>query len=155
MGSPGCTSTQYECQHNCQAAKPDGTYRGVSISENFLRGEYAFTFYTDNTLHWRAPDGKTAVTTLKGGAEHVEDGATALDGVITKSDDPSILGKSIFVIMKKDEIPGSSDGIAKYVFQGLDFSPVATFDAAMTKSEWVMVGCMPNEDCDFSIVEVK
>ena len=139
--------TAYECKRNCQAAQATGTYRGVAISAGFDRGEYDFTFYDDSTMHWRAPDGKVSVAKLVGGSEVVESGAIAVDGTITKSDDPSTVGKKFFAIWKKDT--QGNDGVGKFIFHGFDFSPVPSFAAAMSKTEWIMIGCKDSE-CDFS-----
>jgi len=144
--------TKYECSHNCIAAKPTGTYRGVAINVAFPRGEYDFTFYDDDTMHWRTPDGKVSVAKLTGGSESVESDAIAVDGTITKSDDPSKVGKKFFGLQKKDD--QGNDNIGKFIFHGLDFSPVSTFDAAMSKTEWVMVGCKAQGECDFTKAQV-
>merc|ERR1711907_580764 len=149
-GTPNAT-TKYECEHNCVAAKPTGTYRGVSINAKFMRGEYDFTFYDDNTMHWRTPEGKTAVAKLSAGTESVESDAVAIDGTVTKADDGSIVGKKIFAIFKRDE--QGNDGIAKMLFNGFDFAPVSTYEQAMDKTEWVMLGCKKGE-CDFGKVMV-
>lgn len=43
-------TTKYECEHECRAAAPTGTYRGVQISSGFTRGEYDYTFYDDSSV---------------------------------------------------------------------------------------------------------
>jgi hypothetical protein len=148
-GTPGAV-TKYECEHTCKGARPTGTYRAVAINKGFMRGEYDFTFYDDNTLHWRTPDGKTAVAALTSGSEVVEKDAVAVDGTITKSSDPSIMGKKIYAIFKQDS--NGNDNIGKFLFHGFDFAPdVPSFDAAMTKTEWIMLGCKDGAaTCDFS-----
>lgn len=154
-GTPGA-QTKYECEHTCVGSRPTGTYRGVAINTGFLRGEYDFTFYDDNTMHWRAPDGKVVVASLKAGNEAVEPDAIAVDGLITKADDKSMVGKKIYLIMKHDD--QGNDGIGKFIFNGFDFAPVKTFDDAMGKTEWIMLGCKYKDgekDCDFTKVEVK
>jgi hypothetical protein len=123
----------------------------VAINGGFKRGEYDFTFYDDNTLHWRSPDGKVSVAKLHGGSETVQSDATSIDGTITKSDDPKMVGKKIYTLMKKDE--QGNDNVGKFIFNGLDFAPVETFAAAMSKTEWVMIGCKDDE-CDFSSAKV-
>jgi len=149
-GTPNAT-TKYECSHACKAAKPTGTYRGVAINSGFVRGEYDFTFYDDNTMHWRTPDNKISVASLTAGTESVESDAIAIDGTITKSDDAGSVGKKFYAIWKKDE--QGDDGIGKFIFHGFDFSPVPSFAAAMSKTEWIMVGCK-DKDCDFTPSEV-
>jgi hypothetical protein len=149
--TPGAT-TKYECEHQCKATKPTGTYRAIAINAKFSRGEYDFTFYDDNTMHWKAPDGTVSVASLTAGSEVVEKDATAVDGTITKSTDGSLVGKKIYAIFKRDE--QGNDDIGKYIFHGFDFAPVSTFDAAMSKTEWVMLGCKSGELCDFSSVAV-
>jgi len=150
-GTPGA-QTKYECAHMCKATKPTGTYRAIAINADFTRGEYDFTFYDDNTMHWRDPDGKVVVAALSAGSESVEPDATAIDGTITKADDSKLVGKKIYAIFKRDE--QGNDGIGKYIFNGFDYSPVSTFDDAMGKTEWVMLGCKPNDRCNFSKVAV-
>jgi hypothetical protein len=151
-GTPNAT-TAYECAHKCTGSRPTGTYRAVAINSKFTRGEYDFTFYDDNTVHWRDPDGVVTVAALTSGSEVVEKDAVPVDGTITKSGDPTVVGKRFYAILKRDA--QGNDNIGKFIFQGFDFAPVATFDAAMTKTEFVMVGCKPKEECDFSKVEVK
>jgi len=143
--------TKYECERQCTPNKATGTYRGVAIHSGFQRGEYDFTFYDDSTMHWRAPDGKVSVGKLVGGSESVEAGAVAIDGTITKSDDPTTVGKKFYAIWKRDT--EGNDGVGKFIFHGFSFSPVATFGDAMSKTEWIMIGCKDVE-CDFSKVAV-
>merc|ERR1711907_38998 len=151
-GTPNAT-TKYECEHNCVAAKPTGTYRGVSINAKFVRGEYDFTFYDDNTMHWRDPEGQVSVAALTGGAEVVEPGAMAIDGTVTKSDDKTMVGKKIYAIWKKDA--QGNDDVAKFLFHGFDFAPVPTFAAGMSKTEWIMVACKDDPACDFKKAQVN
>jgi hypothetical protein len=153
-GTPGA-QTQYECEHHCKGARPTGTYRAVNIAAKFKRGEYDFTFYDDNTLHWRDPSGLVTVASLKSGAEAVEKDAFAVDGTVTKSGDPQNfpVGTKVYSIMKRDE--QGNDGIGKFIFHGFDLSPVASFADAMSKTEWIMVGCKTGENCDFSKVQVN
>jgi hypothetical protein len=152
-GTPGAT-TAYECAHQCKGARPTGTYRAVAINSGFLRGEFDFTFYDDNTVHWRDTSGRVTVAALHSGAEAVESGAVAVDGTVTKSGDSILpVGKKFYSIMKRDE--NGDDGIGKFIFHGFDTAPVASFADAMGKTEWIMVGCKTKENCDFSKVEVN
>jgi len=152
-GTPNAT-TKYECSHTCTGSRPTGTYRAVAINSNFMRGEYDFTFYDDNTMHWRSPDGKVAVAKLTAGDEAVEKDAVAVDGEVTAADDKTIIGKKVYLIMKRDD--QGNDDIGKFIFNGFDFAPVLNFDDAMAKTEWVMLGCKKEDKlCDFTSVEVK
>jgi len=151
-GSKGAM-TSYECQHTCVGSKVTGTYRAISISAKFTRGEYDMTFYDDATMHVKGPDGKTMVLSLASSQQAVEKGAMSVEGTVTKSEDSSMMGKKFYMILKTDE--QGNDGIAKFMFQGRDSAPVADFGSAMSKSEWIMVGCKEGEPCDFSSVAVK
>eukprot|EP00656_Telonema_subtile_P045034 TRINITY_DN512_c0_g2_i2.p1 TRINITY_DN512_c0_g2~~TRINITY_DN512_c0_g2_i2.p1 ORF type:complete len:454 (+),score=141.60 TRINITY_DN512_c0_g2_i2:499-1860(+) len=153
-GTPNAT-TAYECSHSCLNKKPLGTYRAVAINTGFVRGEYDFTFYDDNSLHWRAPDGKVSVASVKGSQQPVEADAISIEGTVTKSDDATIVGKKIYALFKKDE--QGNDGIVRNIFLGLSFSPVASFDSAMAQLEWVALGCKadaPAGECNFDAVAV-
>ena len=95
-----------------------------------------------------------AIAKLRAGEEVVEKDAVAIDGEITSADQKGIVGKKIYIIMKRDE--EGNDGIGKYIFNGFDFAPVATFDDAMSKVEWIMLGCKAGDKtCDFTPVQVK
>lgn len=105
-------------------------------------------------MHWRSPDGKVAVAKLQAGSEVVEPDAIPVDGTVTMADDKTIVGKKVYLIMKRDD--QGNDDIGKFIFNGFDFAPVKSFDDAMAKTEWVMLGCKQGEkDCDFTKVEVK
>eukprot|EP00658_Telonema_sp_P-2_P012876 TRINITY_DN148_c0_g1_i3.p2 TRINITY_DN148_c0_g1~~TRINITY_DN148_c0_g1_i3.p2 ORF type:complete len:304 (-),score=93.87 TRINITY_DN148_c0_g1_i3:294-1205(-) len=150
-GTPNAT-TAYECSHKCLESKPLGTYRAVAINSKFVRGEYDFTFYDNNTLHWRAPDGKVSVASLKGSVEPVEDGAISVEGTVIKSDDATIVGKKVYSLFKRDD--QGNDSIVKNIFMGFSFAPVASFDAAMSALEWVHLGCK-NAECNFDSAIVQ
>jgi hypothetical protein len=140
--------TKYECEHKCVGAKVTGTYRAISISDKFLRGEYDFTFYDDATMHWKAPDGTVSVAQLAGSQKHVADGVQAVEGKVIKSSDSSVVGTKVYAIMKRDE--QGNDGIAKFMFMGMDKAPLTDLGAAMSKQEWVMTACKEAKPCDFS-----
>jgi hypothetical protein len=124
----------------------------VSINAGFTRGEYDFTFYDNNTLHWRTPDGKISIASLEGSMEPVESDAISVEGTITKSDDASIVGKKIYSLFKRDE--QGNDMIVRNMFLGFGFAPVKSFDDAMNSLEWVNFGCKDSHECNFDSVAV-
>jgi len=150
-GAPGAV-TSYECERTCVGAKIVGTYRAVSISAKFMRGEYDFTFYSDSTMHWKAPDGKTSVAKLVGSGEPYHNTRSVV-ATITKSEEDNMVGTKLYLLLKTDE--AGNDGIAKFMFHGMDTSPITDFGAAMSKREWIMVGCKEGTPCDFSRMSVK
>jgi len=150
-GTPGAV-TKYECSHKCIGAKPLGTWRAVAINAGFTRGEYDFTFYDDNTLHWRDAAGKVTVVALKGSEEPVEVGAVSVEGTVTKSNDPSIKGKKVYALFKHDD--QGDDKIAKNLFFGLGFAPVKSFGVAQANLDFVQVGCKDSTECNFDSVVV-
>jgi len=150
-------TTKYECDHECHAAAPTGTYRGVQISSGFTRGEYDFTFYDDSSVHSRAPDGSVFVTQFSGiNLTKAEDGALQVVGNVTRSDDTSVLpvGATLNAIFLLDT--AGDDGIASMLFWGQSTDgALDTLDAAMLKSEFMLIGCKKGIDgCDFSSSEV-
>jgi hypothetical protein len=117
-----------------------------------VRGEYDLTFYDNDTMHWRAPDGKVSVASLKGSAQPVESDAISVEGTVLKSDDATIVGKKIYSLFKRDG--QGNDSIVKNIFMGFSFdAPVGSFDAAMAQLEWVHLGCK-NAECNFDAVVV-
>jgi len=134
------------------AAKPIGTWRSVAVSAGFKRGEYDFTFYDDNTLHIRDVDGKVTVAAMKGSSQPVEGDATSVEGTVTKSEDPTIMGKKIYALFKHDD--QGNDSIAKNLFFGMGFTPVKSFDAAMASLNFVFLGCKDPAQCNFDSVVV-
>lgn len=151
--APGAT-TQYECEHQCKAAAPTGTWRGVQVSAGFERGEFDFTFYDDATVHWRAPGGATFVAQFDGlNLTKAQDGTVTISGNLTKSGDASKLpvGTTVDAAFRIDA--AGNDGIAQFLFwgQSTDGTPVKTFDDAMLASAFVLVGCKASAtNCDFS-----
>eukprot|EP00939_MAST-03C_sp_MAST-3C-sp1_P000874 g874.t1 len=151
-------TTQYECEHECKAAAPTGTWRGVEVSHGFARGEFDFTFYDDATVHWRDASGKTYVAQFDGlNLTKAQDGTVTVGGNVTKSDDSSKLpvGTVVDAAFRMDV--AGNDGVAQFLFwgQSTDGAPVQTFDDAMLKSAFVLVACKEGQaNCDFSSATV-
>ena len=150
-------TTQYECEHECRAAAPTGTYRGVEISTSFLRGEWDFTFYDDSTVHFRDSDGKVFVGQFSGlNLTKSEDGSFQIVGNVTSSEDTSVLplGATLNAIFLLDT--AGDDGVASMLWWGQDTDgALDSLDAAMLKTEFMLVGCKKGVDgCDFSSSEV-
>jgi hypothetical protein len=139
--TPGA-DTKYNCEHACKPARPTGTWRGIEVSANFGRGEWDVTFYDDNTVHWRQPDGTVMKSSVKGAnVKAAEQGAVEITGVDGK-------GNKFTGLFQIDT--QGDDGIVFLLTWGQGAS-VDNFDQAMSSMMFVMSGCNPdNKLCDFS-----
>lgn len=150
--TPGAT-TKYVCEHNCTNIAPLGTWRGVEVNNNFVRGEWDFTFYTDSSLHWRRPDGATFMAALDGlNISEGVDNTIQITGKI-ESETPA---KEIYAIFRVDN--QGNDKLVDMLFWGQSNSSMPTdFESAMTQGNTVHIlnACRGSaSNCDFSSSKV-
>jgi hypothetical protein len=149
--APGA-QTKYDCSHTCTPNILEGIYRAVAINSGFERGEWDFSFYSNASVHWSSPAGHVTVASLAGSSQAVEHGAFAVEATVLRSDDPGMKNKKLYALFRPDG--QGNDGLVKDLFLGMASAPVGSFDAAMAKTEFVMVGCQNGVGCDFSKVQV-
>lgn len=143
--TPGA-DTAYNCHHACQPARPTGTWRGIEVSKNFTRGEWDVTFYDDNTLHWRQPDGVVVKSKVSGAdTKAAEAGTVAISGEYVTGASAGTKFDGLFRIDTQGD-----DGIV-YLLTWGQGAGVTTFDGAMTASMFVMTSCNPgSKQCDYA-----
>jgi hypothetical protein len=167
---PDCLQTTDYCKAAAatgycknQPAKLSGTYRAISITPGFKRGEFDFKFNADGTVQiaYAGNDGKQTPMMWKGAAS--SSGSAAVQQAVPISikftDAPA--ADAVFGVKAGDTLAGmhlDHDGyekVSKYMYLAFGApnaaSPPASFDPKDAKHDFIMVACEPNEaNCDFS-----
>jgi hypothetical protein len=173
IGSPGCMVAA-NCKIGCKpTGNLNGTYRAIEISKQFTRGEFDFTFNSDDTLDmafhpaddvsvgpkWELTEGTTVpieglgdtpgamisftVKKVAAGDKLVEDELKAA-GFSLKVGDKL---KGVYVTKT------GQNGVAAFMYMALSLPNAAAatgFDDGMLKIEFNMVSCKETGTCDFS-----
>lgn len=137
-------TTPYECAHNCKNIAPTGTWRGIQVSTGFKRGEWDFTFYTNDTLHWRSADGKTYQAKVYGfNATENVDKTMQITGEVVSTKE------KFFGLYKVDD--QGDDKLIDMLFWGQGPKSLSSFDEAMDASLVLLNSCRKGMSaCDFS-----
>lgn len=177
-GSTGCVE-KANCNIDCKKIKPhglNGTYRAIEISKAFTRGEFDFTFRSDNSVDmmyhpaddvsagakWELAAGDAnAITALA----HTDTPGATIEFTVKKASSSSsavvnsqleAMGFSLKVGDKLKGVYATKDGenhVTAFMYMALSLPNAAAatdFDDGMSKIEFNMAACKDASVCDFS-----
>jgi len=158
---PSCKYTKDYCDASCKkAVLPAGEYRAVEINKGFARGEWDFTFHTDNTVTfgfgkyvWKAKVADVPTPPQEGTGMRFTLTAVPAAGAPFGG----TVGQNLDGLYKTS---AGQQAVTKFFYLGLSMPAgpaAADFDDAMTKLEFVLVGCKKDgeQNCDFSKTQLQ